>query len=291
MQSEIELYRPQTLAEALTLLAEHGTNGKPIAGGTNIVGELRDGHSFPNNSKALVDLSSLQELHGICLQDGYLVIGGGTTITELIENPLIAAHAAVLKEAASQFANPLVRNRATVAGNLVDASPAADTAPPLLALNAEVQLMSQAGKRWMKLEDFITGVRRTALQPGELMFALRWPVPAARSGGAYTKIGLRKADAISILSAAVMVEVDEAGLCKQAGIALGAVAPKPFRAQAAEALLVGKALEPGLIAEAAQLAAEACRPIDDIRGTAAYRKRITAVTVRRLLVRAAEGIK
>lgn len=288
MQSEIELYRPQTLAEALTLLTEHGTNGKPIAGGTNMVGELRDGHY---NSKSLVDLSSLKELHGISLQDGFIVIGGGTTITELLDHPLIAAHAGVLKESASLFANPLVRNRATVAGNLVDASPAADTCPPLLALNAEVQLMSQAGTRWMKLEDFVTGVRRTALQAGELVFAVRWPVPAARSAGGYTKVGLRKADAISVLSAAVMVELDEAGLCKQAAIALGAVAPKPFRAKAAEALLIGKALEPGLIAEAAQLAADACRPIDDIRGTAAYRKRITAVAVRRLLVRAAEGIK
>lgn len=288
MQSEIELYRPQNLAEALALLEQYGPDGKPLSGGTNIVTELRIGHY---NCKSLVDLSRLNELRGINLQDGYVVIGGGTTITELIDHPLICEHAGILKEAAQIFANPLVRNRATVAGNLVDASPAADTAPPLLALNAEVQLMSRAAARWMRLEDFITGVRKTKLQLGELLFAIRWPVLSGRSAGAYTKVGLRKADAISLLSAAVMIALDDAGLCKQARIALGAVAPVPFRAYEAEGLLTGKVLEPELIAEAARLAAETSRPIDDIRGTASYRKRITAVTVRRLLTKAAEALK
>ena len=288
MQSEIELHRPANLAEALTLLAQYGPDGKLLAGGTNIVVELRDGH---HNCKSLVDLSHLKELRGISQPDGHIVIGGGTTITELIDHPLIVSHAGILRDAARLFASPLVRNRATVAGNLVDASPAADTAPPLLALNAEVQLMSQAATRWVKLEDFITGVRKTLLQPGELMVAIRWPVPSARSAGAYTKVGLRKADAISVLSAAVMVELDDAGLCKQTSIALGAVAPKPFRARATEALLIGKVLDPVLIAEAARLAAESTHPIDDIRGTAAYRKRVVAVTVRRLLTKAAEELK
>jgi len=288
MQSEIELHRPKNLVEALTMLADYGPDGKLLAGGTNIVVELRDGH---HNCKSLVDLSHLKELRGINQQNGYIVIGGGTTITELIDHPLIGAHAGILREAARLFANPLVRNRATVAGNLVDASPAADTAPPLLALNAEVQLMSQAATRWIRLEDFITGVRKTLLQPGELMFAIRLPVPSDRSAGAYNKVGLRKADAISVLSAAVMIELDDAGLCKQTGIALGAVAPKPFRAYEAEALLFGKVLEPELITEAARLAAEASRPIDDIRGTAAYRKRVVAVTVRRLLTKAVEVLK
>jgi CO/xanthine dehydrogenase FAD-binding subunit len=288
MQSEIELYRPQNLTEALTLLGQHGPHGKPLAGGTNLVVELRDGR---HNCKSLIDLSCLKELRGINLQDRYVVIGGGTTITDLIDHPLICTHANILKEAAQLFASPLVRNRATVAGNLVDASPAADTAPPLLALNAEVQLMSLVASRWIRLEDFITGVRTTLLQPSELMFAIRWLVPSARSAGAYAKVGLRKADTISVISAAVMLQLDDNGLCNQAAIALGAVAPKPFRAHTAETLLLGKILEPGLIAEAAHLAAETSHPIDDIRGTATYRKRVTVVTVRRLLVRAAEALK
>ena len=288
MQSEIELYRPQDLAEVLTLLNQLGLDGKLLGGGTNIVSELRDGH---HTGKSLIDLSRVKELHGINLQDGYIVIGGGTTITDLIDHPLICTHAGILLESARLFANPLVRNRATVAGNLTDASPAADTAPPLLALNAEVQLMSQSETRWLKLEDFITGVRKTLLQPGELMSAIRWPVPSDRSASAYTKVGLRKADAISVLSAAVLLEIDATGMCKQAGIALGAVAPLPFRVHVAETLLIGKELKPELIAEASHLAAEACRPIDDIRGTAAYRKRITAVIVRRLLTKIMEALK
>lgn len=288
MQSEIELHRPRNLTEVLTLLSQYGPDGKLLAGGTNMVVELRDGH---HNGKSLVDLSHLEELRGISKQDGYIMIGGGTTISELIDHPLIGAHAGILKEAARLFANPLVRNRATVAGNLVDASPAADTAPPLLALNAEVQLMSQTATRWIKLENFITGVRKTLLQPGEVMVAIRWPVPPARSAGAYTKVGLRKADAISVLSVAVMITLDETGVCSQTSIALGAVAPKPFRAHEAEALLTGKVPDTALIAETAHLAAESTRPIDDIRGTAAYRKRVVAITVRRLLTQAAEVLK
>ncbi|MCX6054856.1 MAG: xanthine dehydrogenase family protein subunit M [Chloroflexi bacterium] len=288
MQAEIDLYRPQNLAEALGMLAKYGSDGKPLGGGTNLVTELRNGH---HNQKSLVDLSCLKELRGINLQGGYIVIGGGTTITELIENPLIRAHAGILKEAAHLFANPLVRNRATVGGNLVDASPAADTAPPLLALKAEVQLMSQRASRWLSLEDFITGVRKTLLQPGELMFSIRWPVPSERSSGAYIKVGLRKADAISVLSAAVMLDFEKTGACKEACIAMGAVAPKPFRAHEAEKLLLGKEITPALIAEAAHLAGEASRPIDDIRGTAAYRKRVIEVSVRRLLTKAVEVLK
>jgi carbon-monoxide dehydrogenase medium subunit len=280
MPSEIELLRPQTFPEALVLLAERAPNGKPLAGGTNIVVELRAGH---HAGKSLVDLTHVQELRGIQQQNGHILIGGGTTITELLTHPLIAAHASPLRESAAVFANPLVRNRATVAGNLVDASPAADTAPPLLALGAEVELVSQGASRWVLLDDFIVGVRKTLRQPDELLRSIRWVTPSPNSAGAYAKVGLRKADAISVLSVALWVEWDQAGRCTQARIALGALAPRPFRAKEAEKVLLGQLLEPGVIAEAARLAAEAARPISDIRGTAAYRKRVTEVTVRRLL--------
>jgi carbon-monoxide dehydrogenase medium subunit len=183
-----------------------------------------------------------------------------------------------------------VRNRATVAGNLVDASPAADTAPPLLALSAAVQLASRNGSRWVPLEDFLVGVRQTLRQPDELLVAVGWQTPARGSASAYSKFGLRRADAISVLSAAVLVEGDESGLCRQARIALGAVAPRPFRAHSAEDCLAGQALTQAAIAEAAHLAAEAAQPIDDIRGSATYRRRIVEVTVRRLLTQAAERL-
>jgi carbon-monoxide dehydrogenase medium subunit len=288
MQSEIDLFRPETLQEALALLSKHAPDGKPLAGGTNLVVELRDGH---HKGKLLVDLTRLKELHGIRRENGTIVMGGRTTITDLLTHPLIAEYGAPLRESAAVFANPLIRNRATVAGNLVDASPAADTAPPLLALGAEVELVGQGSSRWVALDEFMVGVRKTTIQPDELLRSIRWNIPVGRSVGAFYKVGLRKADAISVLSAAVMVTCDEAGICTQARIALGAVAPRPIRAIAAEAILVGHSLRPDAIAEAAALAAEAARPISDIRGTAAYRMRVTQVTIRRLLTQVGETLQ
>lgn len=288
MQSEIELFRPKTLEEALALLSEHAPLAKPLAGGTNLVVEMRVGH---HQGKSMVDLTRLQELRGIHADNGHIVIGGGSTVTDLLVHPLIASHGAPLRQSAVVFANPLIRNRATVAGNLVDASPAADLAPPLLALGAEVELVGKDHTRWVPLDEFMVGVRKTLIQPDELMRSIRWNRPSARSAGSFYKVGLRKADAISVLSVAVMLECDPAGRCTLARIALGALAPRPLRATDAEAALLGHPLQADGMAEAARLAAEATRPISDIRGTAEYRKRVTEVTVRRLLTQAAEALE
>jgi CO/xanthine dehydrogenase FAD-binding subunit len=286
MLPEFDLLRPQTLPEALALLAEHAPDVMPLAGGTNVIVELRDGHPCPNR---LIDVSKLQELRGIRrdAKRGHIVIGGGTTITELQTDPLIAEHGLALRQAAARLGNPLVRNRATVAGNLVNASPAADTAPPLMALGAEVELTSKARTRCVPLDEFMIGVNQTLIQPDELMTAIRWPTPPARSATGFYKIGLRKADACSVINAAAMVAWDENGRCQQARIVIGAAAPQPVRAREAEAALVGQSLEADVIAEAAHLAAQATRPIDDIRGTAAYRRRVAEVIVRRLLTQIA----
>lgn len=280
MLPEFDFLRPKTLPEALSMLAG---DVMPIAGGTNVIADLRAEKHHP---RALVDLSRLAELRGIRrdgLGRGHIAIGGGTTITELLREPLIAQHAAALVQAARVFANPLIRNRATVGGNLVDASPAADTAPPLLALDAEVELTSAAGTRRVPLADFFTGVRATVRRPDELLTAIRWPLPTPHTHTAFYKLGLRKADAISVVSVAVAVTFDNVGRCAQARIALGAVAPRPLRAPAAEAVLLGEKLTPAVIGEAARLAGEAASPISDIRGSAAYRRQVTEVVVRRLL--------
>lgn len=280
MLPEFDLLRPATLPEALDMLI--GTGAMPIAGGTNVIADLRAGKHEP---AALVDLSRLAELRGIRRENGCVVVGGGTTISELLRDPLIAEHAAALTQAAAIFANPLIRNRATVGGNLADASPAADTAPPLLALDAEVELASAAGARRVPLADFLVGVRRTLRRADELITAVRFPAATndGRRTTAFHKVGLRKADAISVLSAAVALTFDGAGRCAAARIALGALAPRPLRAAAAEAILAGEKLTPAVIAEAARLAAETASPISDIRGSAAYRRQVTAVVVRRLL--------
>jgi carbon-monoxide dehydrogenase medium subunit len=281
-----DLLRPATLPEALAMLAEEAPDVMPLAGGTNLIVELRDGHRAP---KKLMDMSRLRELGGVYRDESHIVIGGGTTITDLLTHPLIAENARPLRQAAAKLGNPLVRNRATVGGNLANASPAADTAPPLLALGAEVELVSRTGVRSIPLDDFFVGVNKTRLRPDELLSSIRWPVPPLRSAGAFYKIGLRKADACSVISAAAMVVWDEVNLCRQARIAIGAAAPQPVRAREAEAALLGQPLTADVIGRVAQLAARATQPIDDIRGTASYRQRMAEVIVRRLLMQIAES--
>jgi carbon-monoxide dehydrogenase medium subunit len=221
-------------------------------------------------------------------RDGSTVsVGGAVTIAELLRHPLVAQYGKPLRQAAGVFASPLVRNRATIGGNLVDASPAADTAPPLLVLGAEVELTNTKGSRCVPLSEFFTGVRRTVRQPDELVTRIYWPAMEARAG-AFHKFGLRRADAISVASAAVSAEpsgdkADARRGCKSAAIALGAVAPRPVRVPAAERLLCEKAWTAEVIAEAAHLAAQHTSPIDDVRGSASYRRHITEVMVRRLL--------
>ena len=279
-----DLLMPETLPEALDLLAESAREVTPVSGGTNLIVDMRSGRRRPG---ALMNIAGMKELGGIRREDGHLVIGGGVTIAALLDEPLVTGHAPILKNAASVFGSPLVRNRATVGGNLADASPAADLAPPLLALDAEVELASAEGLRRLPLEEFMVGVRKTLLQPRELLVAVRCPVPPPLSAGAFYKLGLRKADAISVVSVAVMVEGDGDGRCRQARIALGAVAARPIRAHAAEDLLRGRPIDPATIAEAARLASGSASPIDDIRGSAAYRRRMIGVLVRRLLAAAA----
>lgn len=286
MLPEFELIKPSSLAEALDLLARYGSDARPIAGGTNVLVELRDRFAGP---PALVDIGRLPELRGIELSRAgtTLSLGAAVPIAELLKHPLIAEHGALLRQAASVFASPLVRNRATVGGNLVDASPAADTAPPLLALRAEVELASSQGTRCVPLVDFFTGVRRTVLRPDELLTRVFWPV--RRHAGAFHKFGLRRADAISVISAAVTVEWNGDSRCREATIALGAVAPRPIRVLEAERLLCENQWNAELITEAAHLAAGLTSPIDDIRGSAAYRRHVTEVIVKRLLLQVVPG--
>jgi CO/xanthine dehydrogenase FAD-binding subunit len=285
MLPEFEFLRPRTLPEALAMLATQAPDVIPLAGGTNLIVELRDGHVRP---RKLMDISRLRELRGIRRDNGHIIIGGGTTITELLTDPLIAELGLPLQQAAGKLGNPLVRNRATVAGNLANASPAADTAPPLLALDAEVELAGMNGTRSMPLHEFIVDVNKTLRRPDELVVSLRWPVPPARSAAGFYKIGLRKADACSVINAAAMVIWDESGNCLQARIAIGAAAPRPVRARDAEAALLARPLNPGSIEEAAHFAVNSTQPIDDIRGSAVYRKRMAEVMVRRLLTQIAE---
>jgi len=277
MAVEFEFHTPSTLIEALTWLsADAGLS--PLAGGTNMVVDMRCARHFP---QGVVNINHLADLKGIHQEDNYFVLGSTITITELLQDGLVKQYAPALQQAAAVFANPLIRNRATLGGNLVDASPAADMAPPLLILNADVELLSQSGSRLIPLKEFFIGVRKTILQPGELLFSVRFLI--LKGASAFQKIGLRKADAISIVSAAVYLECNSKNICQELRIALGSVAPRPFRAEEAENYLKGNLMTPKNIHLTAKLAAKATTPINDVRSSAEYRQRMTEVIVSRLI--------
>ncbi len=276
----MDFIRAGSVEEALAAVQTPGAAF--VAGGTNLVPDVLYGRKKP---ALAVDISRLDELRAIEERDGRLRIGALATVTDLLESPLVRKEAPPLYESAVEFAGPLVRNRATVAGNLMDASPAADLAPPLLAQDGEAELLSGEGARTLPLSEFFLGYRKTAVRPGELLAALTLRPLGAGGRAAYYKLQLRRAMAISVVSVAVALWM-EGDRCAEAGIALGAAAPVPFRAKGAEAQLRDRTVGEAEIEAAAAAARGEARPIDDLRASAAYRERMCEVLVRRLLRKA-----
>ena len=285
MLPAFDLLQPSTLNEALEWMAAR-PKLTPIAGGTSLLVSLRGGREA---AETLLDLGRLDELRGIEIAGSELVIGARTTVSAILQSQEVAARIPLLTQACSTFAAPLVRNRATIGGNLADASPAADLAPPLLALDAEIELRSVKGKRLVPIAEFFVGLRKTNKAASELVTAIHVPLPKASERTAYRKLGLRKADAISVVSAAIRVGLCDDGICDSARIALGSVAPVPMRARETEAALRGQRLTEEVIASAAGFAAETVLPIDDLRASATYRKRMVETLVRRLLSEVKDG--
>jgi CO/xanthine dehydrogenase FAD-binding subunit len=236
----------------------------------------------------LVALQNVQALRGVARENGTLKIGASTTLAEFLKHPLLAEHDA-LRQAASVFANPMIRNSATVAGNIGSASPAGDMLPPLLALDAQIELVSQNGARTMPLDEFFLGPRKTARNLNELIFNLQLPTANRQSASAFYKLGLRQADAISLVSVAVWLQRDGDKI-RDVRIALGAVAPRPMRATRAEEILRGQIYSETNLTAAARAASEECAPISDLRASAQYRKRMVNVYVRRMLEQAWNNI-
>jgi len=261
-------FQPRTLPEALTLVAEHAGRARPVAGGTDLVVELSRG---VRPTESLIDLARVEGLRSIHERDGVVHIGALVTHNDIVASPLCRDKLRPLAQACWEVGAPQLRARATVAGNLVTASPANDTITPLVALDAEVVLASVRGERILRLEEFHLGVRRTALAPDELLREIRVPAMGADERGRFVKLGLRRAQAISVVHAALVVGFDD-DVARSARIALGSVAPTIVRALEAETLLVDRRLDAGTCREAARLAAASISPIDDVRGSAAYRR-------------------
>ena len=270
-----DLMRPGSLEEALGILAE-GENVHPIAGGTNLIPDMRKGTHAPST---LVDVSKLPELCCIRRKDGHLLIGGGVTIGELLDDPMAQQAAPILTQMARTFANTLIRNRATVGGNLVNAAPCADTAPALLVLDAEVELTSVEGIRWVRLGDFLLDAFKTERRPDELLTAIRFPIPPVGGTGGFQKMGLRKISCMAKVNVAAYVERDEAGHCRVARLALGAASAAAMRVPEAESVLTGRSLTPERIDEAARSAEAAAQP----RAGSEYKHQVVYGLTRRIL--------
>ena len=284
MYADFDLVIPETLDEALEALAEaNGAGGpQPLAGGTNMIVDLRARRVTPSR---LVGLGRLEALRGIRVADGRVRMGARTTMSDILRHPGLAEHAPSLVEQARVFGGQMVRNAATVAGNICSGSPAADVVPPLLALDAEVTLARPGGTRAVPLHKFFLGYKRDARTPGELMTEIAWKLPQAPSAELFYKLARGKGDAITVGGVAVALDVEN-GVCSRARVALGAVAPVVKRATAAEALLTGQALTPALIEAAAQRAVQDVDPIDDIRASAGYRRHTVHALTRRLVTQA-----
>jgi CO/xanthine dehydrogenase FAD-binding subunit len=285
MLPRFELYQPKTLPEALGLLSEANGSLQPFAGGTNLIPDLRSGR---DRGGKFMSLAKLDDLRFIRSAAGRVEIGGRATVNDLLHSSDIERGAPALHASARAFAGHMVRTAATVAGNICYGSPSADLLPPLLGLDAEVTLAGAAGTRTMPLASFNLGYKKTALEPGELVIKLSWPHPEAGVVQLFYKLGLRKGDAISVANAAVTMALQDR-VCRHVRIAMGSVAATVVRAEAAEKLLLGRKLNDGLISEAADLAAAAASPIDDLRASKEYRLHVTRVVVKRLLCQAMEG--
>ncbi len=283
---------PATLEDALSLLDAHGPAARPVAGGTDLLVELDRG--VRPGVEVLVDLTRIQGLNGIDLDPdrGRLVLGGLVTHNQVVASDLVVSRALPLAQACVEIGSPALRNRATVAGNLVTASPANDTVSALWALDAQVRLRSSGGERTVPVRGFFTGLRTTVLEPGELLVAIEVPALGEGERGVFVKLGQRRAQAISIVHLAAVLGLDGEGptaTVRSASLALGSVAPTVVSATAAEEHLAGRPLDEATIAEAARLAADGVTPIDDVRATAVYRSEEIAVMVSRALAALRDG--
>ncbi len=283
-----EYFAPQSLTEALTLLQERGEGGRALAGGTDLVVQVKEGEKIPIPSY-LVSLRRIPELRGIdsSARDG-LRIGATATMAEIAESPLIRERYSALADGAEIVGSIQTMNMATVGGNVCNAAPSADTAPPLLVHEAVAVVAGPQGERELPLEEFWLGPNQTALQPGELLRELRLPAPPANTGGVYVRRTPRKQMDIAVIGVAVLLTLGQCDRIERARIALGAVAPTPVRARKAEAALEGKAASEALFSEAAETAASEASPIDDIRGSAEFRRHLVRVTTERCLHEAAQ---
>jgi carbon-monoxide dehydrogenase medium subunit len=277
---EVAYFAPTDVGEAVNLLAEQGAKATVLAGGTDLLPKI---NHYDLKPEVLLYIGGLG-LDTIKKENGKLVIGATTSTAKLAASDLVAEKAGALAEAAQASGSVAIRNSATIGGNIANASPGADLAAPLLALDAEFRLVSAGGERMVAAKDFFLGPHKSVLKPEELITEVHVPFP--RGKALFLKQGRRHAQTLSVANVAVQLEM-EGATCKDARIVLGAMAPTPLRCTKAEDMIKGKSLDESLIAKCAAEAVDESSPIDDQRATAWYRKRAAKVLVARALAQAA----
>jgi len=282
--SRFDFQEPTDLAGACQALAAGGPEAVLVAGGTDLLRDIRLGVKQP---ALVLSLGRLDELRGVRTAGEDLVVGPLTTMAALAADARVRERVPALAEAAGRMGSPQVRNRATVGGNLCNARPCADTVPPGVVHEAVAVLRSAAETREVPVGEFITGPGQTVRQPDEILVALRYPALPAPSGSAFVTLTNRQAVEITITSATARLTLDGPdGAVAAARVCLGSVGPTPLRGPAAEAALVGQAPTPEVLAAAAAAAVGDASPIDDFRGSAQYRRWLTEALTRRALERA-----
>ncbi|HEY1472904.1 MAG TPA: xanthine dehydrogenase family protein subunit M [Pseudolabrys sp.] len=270
------------VGHAVALLAEHGAKAKILAGGTDLLVELK--HAV-HNPEIIVDVSRLAEIKDIAVRDDGLHIGALATHSDIMSSPVIRGMFPALVNAAHSIGAMQTRNLGTLGGNLVTCVPSMDSGPALIALEASVTVASSAGQRRMPLADLFVGPRKTSLKPGDLLVDIVIPKESLDKPAAFEKFGLRKGQALALVNAAAAFFIDKGNFLKPR-IALGAVAPTVIRAPKAEAYLGGRKISAEAMAEAGRIAATEAKPISDFRASADYRRDLIAVLVKRALANA-----
>jgi carbon-monoxide dehydrogenase medium subunit len=271
-------YAPRTLSELLEVLAEKKDGAMILAGGTDVMVDIRAGHS----PESLVNITKIPEMKGIRLDGDKIHIGPATTFTEIVESKIIRENAFLLAQAALSVGSPQIRNRGTVGGNIVKGSPAADSVPALMALDARLRLVSNTGEREMGLEEFLVGICKTVISPGEVLADISFKVLSPKTGSAFVKLGRRNALAISRVSVAAIVGYDEVDMtCTDCRISVGSVAKNPFRVRSAEAIWQNCSLTHGNRDACVKAALKEISVTLGERASAVYKKQAGPAIIRR----------
>ena len=274
-------HEPSDLNEACQIMGGLGADARPLAGGTDLIVKMRKGVISPDH---VVSLGKIEELHAIEHSGGRIRIGACVKVSDLVRSGRICSLFNALGLGAKTLGSPLIRNLATIGGNLVSGRPAADLPPPLMVYGANVLLKSRSGEREVPLDRFFQGPGLTAIGNDEILTEVLLKEPPPHSGSGYFKLGLREALEISIVNVASFISLDSRnGHIRSARVVLGAVAPTPMRALSAERLLMGESPNEGLFIRAGEAASEESKPIDDFRGSAGYRRDMVKVLTQRSL--------